>query len=275
MPDILDTEENLSQIFRDWGEIPLVGILCIMLLAWLAILAIHYGLFWISLLLPSRYRGYLSPWTPLLRLLVLIVATVQIVVLVIRPSPSNLLALLGAAGLAIGFAFRDYISSIIAGVVVLFERPYRVGDWVQIGDVYGEVKSLGLRTLELVTPDDTSVTIPHAKVWDSAIHDMNTGKRELQCVASFFVAPGHDGQRARERLTDVALTSPYLHLDRPVIVVVDALPWGLRYRIRAYPLSGHDQFLFITDLTLRGHAVLAALGVEPAACPAIAGAART
>lgn len=50
---------------------------------------------------------------------------------------------------------------------------------------------------------------------------------------------------------DVALTSPFLQLDKPVAVIVQEKPWGAHYRIRAYPVDPHQQFRFITDLTIR------------------------
>ncbi len=71
-----------------------------------------------------------------------------IIPLVIKPTFQNLVAILGVAGLALGFAFKDYISSIIAGIAVIYERCYRPGDWVKIDDAYGEIKSLAIKNTE-------------------------------------------------------------------------------------------------------------------------------
>ena len=80
-------------------------------------------------------------------------------------SQDNLLAVTGTVAVALGFAFKDYASSVIAGIIGLFEAPYRVGDRVQIEEFYGEVVSYGLRGVRLRTPDDNIVTIPHNKIW--------------------------------------------------------------------------------------------------------------
>ncbi|BBI63414.1 hypothetical protein HSBAA_47200 [Vreelandella sulfidaeris] len=81
---------------------------------------------------------------------------------------------------------KDYVSSLIAGVVSATELPYRPGDWVQIEDTYGEVKHVGLRTVDIQTPDDDMVYVPHLKLWDHAVYNANNGGTSLQCVASFI-----------------------------------------------------------------------------------------
>lgn len=73
-----------------------------------------------------------------------------------------------------------------------------------------------------------------------------------------------------QQLHEVALTSPYLQLNRPVVVIVLEKPWGTHYRLKAYPIDGRDQFKFTTDMTVRGKAALANLGVKPAIVPAMA-----
>ena len=124
-------------------------------------------------------RFFLLPWVPLLRLIILVAAVVGIAPLVVKPTPENLLALFGAGGLAIGFAFKDYLSCLLAGIVLLIERPYRVGDWVQIGDTFGEVTQIDLRTVSIRTPDDNQVLIPHATIWTTPISNATCGLHEL------------------------------------------------------------------------------------------------
>jgi small-conductance mechanosensitive channel len=188
---------------------------------------------------------------------------------VVNPTFESLVALLGAAGLAIGFAFRDYLSSLIAGIVTIYERPYRPGDWISVDGTYGEVLSVGLRALRMVTPDDTVVIIPHQVLWTSSIHNANDGKRDLMCVTDFFLHPNHDAKLARQLLREVALTSPFLNLERPVAVVLAEKPWGTHYRLKAYPMDSRDQFQFTSDLTVRGKQILAAIGAQAVLVPAM------
>ncbi|HSF14917.1 MAG TPA: mechanosensitive ion channel domain-containing protein [Vicinamibacteria bacterium] len=135
---------------------------------------------------------------------------------------------------------------------------------------YGEVRSLDLRTVQSHTPDDTMVAVPHGKIWTTAIYNSNSGHRELICVADFHLHPNHDGREVQQKLYDVALVSPYLHVQKPVLVVAAEKPWGTHYRLKAYPIDGRYQLQLITDLTLRGKAALRRLGVESAGATALA-----
>lgn len=258
---------KVAKLWNDFDVWVVTEIFIIAAGAWMLVVGLKFLIRWLAEKAPGRYRLYILPSAPLLRLLILLVAIGFIFPLVIRPTTENILLILGSAGIAIGFAFKDYVSSLIAGVVTIYDRPYRTGDWVKIDDAYGEVKQIGLRALRLVTPDDTVVVIPNSKIWDSNIYNANDGQRDLQCVADFYLQPDHDSALARQKLHDIALTSPYLNLQRPIAVIVAEKPWGTHYRLKAYPVEARDQFLFTTDLTVRAKAALGKLGIKPACAP--------
>jgi small conductance mechanosensitive channel len=216
---------------------------------------------WIAERFSGRNRLYVLASVPVLRLIFIVVALWVTISIIIEPTAKNIFALLGALGLALGFAFKDYASSLIAGIVTLYELPYRLGDWISVEEAYGEVKSIGMRSFEIVTPDDTVVVIPHLKLWEKKIFNSNDGSRYLQCVAAFYLHPCHDPKAVMEVLQDTALTSSYLQLQKPIRVVVLEKPWATEYRLKAYPVDPRDQFQFITDLTIRGKETLAKLGV--------------
>jgi len=267
MPGSGSQPDEAARLFRDWGQINFVEA-AIALAAVVALLAaLKFLVPKVVSWLPERLRFWILPWEPVIRLLILVSAVLYITPLFIEPTAENLLATVGAMAVALGFAFKDYVSSLIAGVVALYERPYRPGDWVRIGDTYGEVQGLSLRTVDILTPDDTRVAIPHLKMWTSPIHNANSGQLELMCVADFYLHPEHDGRAVTEALRDVAWTSPYVHFERPVLVVAAEEPWGTHYRLKAYPIEGRDQFAFLTDLTLRGKALLGSLGIRFCVAP--------
>jgi len=253
-----------GQVLNQLDQINFAEIAIIVGLAWGLILTAEHMIPALAKRLPARMRMYLLPSIPVFRLAILIIAFVMIVPMVIQTSLQNLIAILGFTAVALGFAFKDYISSLIAGIVAIYERPYRVGDWVTIDGAYGEVQSLSLRALRLFTPDDTVVSIPHIKIWTTNIFNGNDGNRNLLCVAHFYVDPDHDAARARQTLRDVALTSPYLDINHPIRVIVMEQPWGTHYQLKSYPLDSREQFQFISDLTVRGKEALARMGVKPA-----------
>lgn len=254
--------DDASELFRNLSGINLIQVGLIVVTSWLLIAASQQLLTGVANRLPSRYRLFLLASVPVLRLLIIAGAIVLVVPRLIDPTFESLVALLGAAGLALGFAFKDYVSSLIAGVVTLFEMPYRPGDWIEVNGAYGEVKKISMRSVEIVTPDDTVVVIPHLKLWDHLIFNANDGSQHLLCVTNFYLHPNHDANQVKHLLYDVALTSAFLQLEKPINVIVLDKPWGTHYRLKAYPVDPRQQFHFITDLTVRGKAALRAVGVE-------------
>ncbi len=204
---------------------------------------------------------------PITRLLIGVGAVVVAVPILIEPTFGNVIALLAGVGLALAFALKDYASSLVAGLATVLENTYQPGDWIEVGGIYGEVKSIDLRAVRIVTPDDTEVSIPHSRLWSASISNASSGSRSLLCVAEFYLHPDHDAVAARRRLAEVAETSSYRKPESPVTVIVLEKPWGTQYRLKAYVKESRDQFLFITDLTLRGKDALRAMGIRFAQAP--------
>jgi small conductance mechanosensitive channel len=262
--------EKITQILRDFKDIDITQIILIIAVAFLAAKAVDIVFPWLAERLTGRLRLYILPTASVLRLIILFVTIVTILPMIIKFTVQNSLALLGAAGVAVGFALKDYVGSIVGGIVAMFERPIRAGDWVQIEGAYGEVQSVKLRAFRMVTPDDTTVTVPNLKIWQTNIFNSNDGRRDLMCVTDFFLEPQHDAILVRQTLHDVALTSPYLNLQRPILVILAEKPWGTHYKLKAYPVDARDQFQFISDLTIRGKSALRELNIHPTmALPAV------
>ncbi|BES70526.1 mechanosensitive ion channel [Marinobacter nanhaiticus D15-8W] len=226
---------------------------------------------WVVPRVAGRFSGksrlYILAVAPLLRLVIIIGAIILVVPVLVEPTFENLIAIFGALALALGFAFKDYANSLIAGIVTLYEMPYRPGDWIEVDGQYGEVRSIGTRAATIVTPDDNAVVIPHGKLWDNLIANGNGGTSNLMCVVEFYLEPEHDAAEVRACLRDVAYTSPWTKTYQPVVVVLSEKPWGTCYRVKAYPVEPRDQFQFISDLTVRGKAALRQLNVRQVTAP--------
>ncbi|WP_204141591.1 mechanosensitive ion channel family protein [Halomicronema sp. CCY15110] len=249
--DTVPTAENLDALFKEltWRSLAHAGLT----------VAIAYGLLTaiqsfttaISEKVPRRFRLIIKQSVPFLKALVLLVAIVRLLHLFVNPTGSNLLALTGTIAVALGFAFKDYISSIIAGIVTLFEGSFRMGDRVRIGDHYGEVVNYGLREVRLRTPNDDTVTIPHNTLWNEPIANANSGQLEAQVVTDFYVAHEADLELVSELLYQAAYSSRYTQLKLPVVVVIQEKAWATQLKLKAYPMDARDEFLYQTDLVLR------------------------
>jgi small-conductance mechanosensitive channel len=257
-----DKLKNAEQIFFDLDKIPFLSIVLVLASAFLLTYILKKYLPSLAEKLPPKFRYYILPLGPILRVLIIIGAIFVVIPMFIRPSLQNFVAIFGSVGLALGFAFKDFASSLIAGIIALYEQPYRVGDRVTIDGIYGEVVAINLRSLKILTYEDTAVTIPHSRIWNDSIQNANDGSREQMCVADFYLKPDHDPGKIKAILRDVAVSSPFTLLKRPIAVVVKEQPWATHYKIKAYPVDGRDEFLYISDLTLKGRQALSEIGAE-------------
>ena len=204
---------------------------------------------------------------PVVRLLIGMTALIVIVPIFVEPTFKNAVVVIASAGLALAFAFKDYGSSLVAGLMTVLENTYQPGDWIELGGVYGEVKSIGLRATRIVTADDTEVIVSNSVIWSGSIANATSGQRSLLCVAEFYLHPDHDAAAVRARLVRIAETSAHRKPDTPISVIVMEKPWGTKYRLKAYAKESRDQFLFITDLTIRGKDALRAMNIRFAQVP--------
>jgi len=258
-----------TQLINDLQDVSVTQIALIVIGTWLAIYLIRRVLPFIAERGPSQVRFYLLSAVPIIRLILIVSAIIWIVPIIFNVNLQNFLIIAGGVSVAIGFAFKDYVSSLIAGIVTIIERPYRPGDWVEINGDYGEVKSLGMRAISIVTASDDTIVIPHEKIWTENISNSNDGERTLMCVVKFHLEPNHDAKLVKQRLYAVAITSAFLHYDRPVKIIVEQTLFGTCYKIKAYPFDARDQFDFITDITVRTKKVLQELEVREVNTPYI------
>ncbi|MGK7951062.1 MAG: mechanosensitive ion channel family protein [Xenococcaceae cyanobacterium] len=223
----------------------------ILLTAYLIIKILDRIVIWLSEKIAKEWRLRVKQFLPFLRMLVLTTTVVVLMNLFLNLSKENILAVTGTVAVALGFAFKDYASSIIAGIVGIFESPYGVGDRIKIGDYYGEVMSYGLRSVTIQTPDDNTITIPHNKMWTEAISNANTGALEAQVVTEFYFAHDVDISLVKKILYRVAQTSKYTALKLPIVVIMTEKPWGTMFKLKCYPLDARDEFIYQTDLITR------------------------
>lgn len=225
----------------------------------LFILAVAYGIIkfvdWIVINLSERVARHnrlrIKQFQPFIRTLVMTVTVITLMNLFLNLSRENVLAVTGTVAVALGFAFKDYASSIIAGIVGLFEAPYRVGDRVAIAGEYGEVISYGLRSIRLRTPSDNIVTVPHSYMWTNSVSNANMGELEAQVMTKFYLAHEANPEQVENILYRIAYTSKYTHLKMPIVVVMADYSWGSLFKLRCYPLDARDEFAYATDLTVR------------------------
>lgn len=120
---------------------------------------------------------------------------------------TSLVALVGAAGLAIGLALQGTLSNLAAGVMLLGFRPFKVGDFVETAGQSGTVESIRLFTVELVTVDNIQVTVPNGDIWASSIKNYSFhDRRRIDLV--FGVSYDSDLKKTESTLRQVIAKDP-------------------------------------------------------------------
>ena len=246
-----ETAEQTKRIVSKITTDKIVQGLLILLAAYIILRVVDRLVNWLSERIAKEWRLRVKQFLPFLRMVILAFTTAILANMFLNLSQENILAVTGTVAVALGFAFKDYASSIIAGIVGLFEAPYGVGDRIKIADYYGEVVSYGLRAVRIQTPDDNLITVPHNKIWTEAVSNSNTGALEAQVVTKFYFAHDVEVNLVKKILYRVAQTSKYTALKLPIVVVMVEEPWGTVFKLKAYPLDARDEFIYQTDLITR------------------------
>jgi small conductance mechanosensitive channel len=108
---------------------------------------------------------------------VLIVITIIMILSVFGVNTTGLVAILGAAGVAVGLAFKDTLGNIAAGIVMVLLRSYRKGDFIEFSSFMGTVKDFDLFTTSLETPDGVFISAPNASIWASPLKNYSRNSK--------------------------------------------------------------------------------------------------
>jgi small conductance mechanosensitive channel len=151
---------------------------------------------------------------------------------------TNFLAILGAAGLAIGLALKDSLSNFSSGVMLVTFRPFKVGDQIDVAGVGGVVHAIGIFNVTLRTPDNRVIMVPNSLVYSGTITNYNAEpKRRIDLI----VPIGYDADIAQAKSVITAITAAESRIDRypaPEVAVQDVLPNAVTLAVRVWVASG-------------------------------------
>lgn len=214
----------------------------------------------------SRVRGFrhdptvLSFAVQVVRVIVLIIGLIAVLQR-LGVQTTSIIAVLGAASLAVGLALQGTLSNVAAGVMLLVLRPYRVGEVVDLSGVSGTVRRLDLFTTELANANNHKIVVPNSKVLGDVMTNLS-GQQTRRVEINFTVGYGEDLGRARAVLASVAeghdkvLTDP-----APWTGVTDLLDSAVQITLHAWVHSG-DWWQAKADLMQGGKEALDAADIE-------------
>lgn len=163
---------------------------------------------------------------------------------------ASLIALMGAAGLAIGLALKNTLSNIAAGIMLLILRPFKVGDFVDASGTVGSVSEINLFTTIFKTNDGLYIASPNGKVWGGNIKNFTrNGKRRMDIVVGIsFIDSIDDGLKVLKEIA--ASESRLLPEPAPKVMVASIGESAVNIQLRAWTVNG-DYWQTVWDLNKR------------------------
>ncbi len=239
----------------EWGFITPQKVIWAIIVLLLSIVSIRYSTRLLEALAERwvRQRLLIKGIIPIFRVSSYTLVIYFIIANIFNPPISALLAFSASAGVAIGFASQDILKNIFGGIMLLTDRPFQVGDKIQVGDHYGEVLAIGLRTVRIVTPDDSVVSIPNGEMINQSVSNANSGAQDCQVVAEFYLPADVDLVKAKRLARRAAAVSRYFYSAKPIAIVIkNENHQGrsiLKMRLKAYVINIRYEFPFMTEMT--------------------------
>lgn len=175
---------------------------------------------------------------------------------------ASLITSLGIAGLTIGFAARDALSNLISGVLIYWDRPFVIGDLLEVGDHYGKVERITLRSTRVVTPDGRMLAVPNTEIINSTVASY-TNFPHFRVDIPVTVGVNEDLDHARQTLLELVRSRPeYLTDPEPIVVVTKLNDYNVELELRAWLNDERQHMRASADLREAVYQALKRAGVD-------------
>lgn len=148
---------------------------------------------------------------------------------------SNLAVIAGALSVGIGFGLQDVIKNLVSGIILLFERPFKVGDWVLIGGEEGKIKQINIRSTEVETFNKASVIIPNATLISSSLTNLTHGNNWQRQSVLVGVSYDSDADQVTRLLLECARScKKVMRVPAPYVLFKNFGESSLDFELRFY-----------------------------------------
>ena len=202
-----------------------------------------------------------------------LIAFFGIVAFVFDQRLTSLLATSGVIAMILGLAIQINISNIFSGIAINVERPFRVGDWIKVGNfTEGKVEDINWRTTRLRTRDDTILCIPNSQASESAIENFSYPNDGYFKYFTVLIDPVHPPDRVRKILLDAALSTPSVEKEPPprtrflgltAGMTGQSQSWAANYLISTYTRDYGQKFAHNEAVWENVYAHLRRAGIRP------------
>jgi len=176
---------------------------------------------------------------------------------------NRLTVLTGAFGVGIGFGLQTIVNNFVSGIILLLERPIQVGDAIQMTDLDGEVRRIGIRSTTVHTWRGAEVIVPNATLISGNLTNWTLSDRTRRFELMIGVAYGTDPQRVIDLLRDAAASVPgVLKNPGPVVLFQGFGDSALNFEIRAWTARFEEWAAISSQVAVAANAALKAAGIE-------------
>jgi potassium-dependent mechanosensitive channel len=143
--------------------------------------------------------------------------------------------LAGAFSVGVGFGLQNIINNFVSGLILLFERPIKIGDVIEIGGTMGEVRRIGIRACVIRTADGSEIIVPNGSLISNQVTNWTFSDRARAVDVSVNILPGTDSQRVAELLKSAAANQPGIAKEPvPQVYVVSFTAGAITFQLRAW-----------------------------------------
>ncbi len=176
-----------------------------------------------------------------------------IIELILSPPIYTSIIILAAMGFALSLALQDILKNIFNGMTILLDRSFQVGDKIRVGQDYGQVHSISLRHIQLLTPAETIITIPSSEVIRQTVVHYNADASHSVVDVEIFLPPHIDMVEVKKVALRAAEVSRYIYLPKPLqIYFSNEIQQGqlvLKLHLHAFVLDIGSERLFSSEVT--------------------------
>ena len=135
--------------------------------------------------------------------------------------------ILGALGVGIGLGLQSIVNNFVSGIIIIFDRPIRIGDTVEIGDKKGRVKEISVRSSTLLTPDGAEVIIPNGDILSHNIVNWTLSNTYSRVLISYTISRLSDSIETRKAITSIINSSTEVFSDREPEIFINSISSNL------------------------------------------------
>lgn len=164
----------------------------------------------------------------------------------------KLTVVLGALGVGIGLGMQNIVNNFVSGIILIFEKPFRIGDYVELADKKGKVQDIGIRSSKLLTPQGSEVIIPNGDLLSGRLVNWTLSNDYLKSELLFKIGSSADMQQVQEIITSVIKESAHVVTNlQPEILVNNLAADSIELKILVWINNVYVEAAFKSDTLLR------------------------